>query len=135
MSADKYADDAPEIDEQTTPEELLDFVRKRTQNPYVIDGTVIFNYSSHPVDEDALETAAEQKLREDIFIVPFQVTGAWSFIMTVLPEDLQEAEILIYRNHLNEYFAYKNLGRELPREMKQEFQTELAGEIRQYINN
>lgn len=121
-----YANDVPDINEETTAEELIEYTEKRIREPIVINGTIIWNFSSHEVDRQALKEAVEGKLVRDKYMVPFQVSGAWSFMMTLLPQPVREAEILIYRNNLGEYYAYQNYNREIPEESRKEIQQKFA---------
>lgn len=122
----KYTEDAPEIDDTTEFEELIEYARKRIENPIEIKGTSIYHFSSHEPDLDALEDAIDKKLRRDEYIVPLQVTSGWMFIQELLPQHIKESELLIYREDIEEYYAYKSFIRECPEESIQKLKEEFA---------
>lgn len=124
-----YADDALLVDEDTSLDEVRDFIRGRVDNPHIVDGTIVWNFSSHNVDQVALEEAVEKKLERDIYVIPYQVTGTWSYMFTILPEALQRAEVLVYKTNTGRYNAYKNFLREAPEEVHQDFRSDLARRV------
>ena len=125
-----YSEDAPDITNDTDPEELIEYVRKRVENPIEIDGVTIYHFNSHEIDREALERAVDEKLRRDTYQIPLQVHSGLAFIQSILPQRIREAELLVYREDRGEFFAYKNLIRELPLESQYTVQQELAGVIR-----
>jgi len=124
-----YADDALLVDEDTSLDEVQEFIRGRVNNPHVVDGTVVWNFSSHNVDEEALEKAVTRKLERDIYVIPYQVTGTWSYMFSILPEQLQRAEVLIYKTNTGRYNAYTNFLREAPEEVHEDFRSDLARRV------
>lgn len=125
----EYASDAPEINNKTDIEELLDFTQKRIEDPIKIDGVTIYHFSSHKPDFEALENAIENKLRRKEYVVPLQVTSGWTLLLSILPEKIKRAEILMYREQEEEYYAYRNMVRELPMEKRQSITQKFAGKI------
>lgn len=125
-----YSEDAPEVTDKTDVQELIDYARSRIENPVEIDGTTVYHFSSHQPDHEALEEAVKGKLRRDTYVVPIQVYSAWTFIMTILPETVREAELLIYRQNKGEYYAYHNFNRDISHESGQAIRQEFAEEIR-----
>lgn len=123
-----FAQDALYIDSDTTPEEVKDFLRHRVENPIEIEseGVKVWNFSAHDVDLEALEYAAKNVLREKTFVIPFQVTGTWGAMFSLLPKELKEAEVLIYKPSENKYFAYRNFYAEIPEEVQDEFRYQLS---------
>lgn len=124
-----YADDALLVDESTTLDEVQEFIRGRVEDPCIIDGTVVWNFSSHNVDQDALEKAVDRKLQKDVYVIPYQVTGTWSYMFTILPDHLQRAEVLVYKTSTGRYNAYKNFLREAPEEVHEDFKSDLARRV------
>lgn len=124
-----YADDALIVDGDTSLEEVQEFIRNRVEDPEIIDGTVIWNFSSHEVDRDALENAVERKLERDMYVIPYQVTGTWAYMFTILPKQLQRSEVLVYKTTTGRYNAYKNFLREAPSEVHDDFRGDLARRV------
>lgn len=125
----EYLDDVPEIDEDTTAKELVDFTKQRAENPIEIEGTTIYNFNSHKPDYEELEKAINGKLERDTYLIPFQVTGAWLFMLHLLPQDIREAEVLIYRENIETYYAYRNFVREVPDEWMESVREDIAVSI------
>lgn len=65
---------------------------------------------------EALEFATENKLENDEYVIPFQVTGTWGFIVQLLPERLRRAEILVFKKQYGDYAAYSNMYRKMGEE-------------------
>jgi hypothetical protein len=128
-----YADDALLVDETTSLDEVQSFIRRRVANPHVVDGTVTWNFSSHNVDKGALERAVERKLERDKYVIPYQVTGTWSFMFTILPKQLREAEILIYKTSSGRYNAYRNFLRTAPEEVHNDFRSDLGRRVHEIL--
>lgn len=124
-----YADDALLVDGDTSLEEVQNFIRRRVDDPHIVDETVVWNFSSHYVDQDALEEAVEKKLERDIYVIPYQATGTWSYMFTILPEKLQREEVLIYNTSTGRYNAYTNFLREAPSEVHEDFRSDLARRV------
>lgn len=124
-----YAEDALLVNEDTSLDEVRDFIRGRVDDPHVVDETIVWNFSSHNVDEAALREAVDRKLERDIYVIPYQVTGTWSYMFTILPEALQRAEILVYKTNTGRYNAYKNFLRQAPEEVHQDFRSDLARRV------
>ncbi|UBF23041.1 hypothetical protein HCTV-16_gp58 [Haloarcula virus HCTV-16] len=124
-----YAEDALLVDQDTSLDEVQSFIRRRVANPHVVEDTIIWNFSSHNVDEDALDKAVDRKLERDIYVIPYQVTGTWSYMFSILPEQLQRAEILVYKTNTGRYNAYTNFLREAPEEVHDDFRSDLARRV------
>jgi len=124
-----YADDALIMKDSTTIEDFQEFVTRRTQNPHVVNGTKIWNFSSYRVDEDALERAVENKLDEDSYVIPFQVTGVWGYMTHTIPESISKGSILVYLQDNEEYVVYNNLLSEIEDEDIKKLKTELSNDI------
>lgn len=124
---DNFAEDALLINEDTEPEEVKSFLRRRVEDPYQFDnGSVVYDFNSHEIDAQALEEAVEDKLRGDKYLIPYQVTGTWGFMYHLLPDDVKEAEILVYHPGDEEYYAYQNFYPEVPSEVQDEFRHQLS---------
>lgn len=114
-------DDAMFVQESTTTDEVLRYVRSRLRNPEKFDGNTVWNFSSYEFDQDRFT----QK-REDRFIIPYEVAGTWAFMYALMPEEVREAELLVYQDGQDEYIAYKNFYREVPQLQREEFRTSMS---------
>lgn len=123
------SDDGLYIDRDTTVDEIKDFLKRRAENPVVVDGTVIWDFCGYERDTAALEEAVRNKLRADKYIIPFQVTGTWGYMFHLLPEHLQDAEILVYDPRSSKYKGYRNYARDLATEQEAAFRQDLAKRV------
>lgn len=131
----QYADDGLMMEDSTTVEELKNFVQRRTRNPFMMNGKLVWNYSSHKADVDALERAVDTKLDDDRYMIPFQVTGVWGYMTHIIPDNIsREARILVYLQDDREYVEYDNLLEELETEGIDEFKTELENDLSAFTN-
>jgi hypothetical protein len=120
------ADDALYVDDSTTIAEIQEFLYGRAENPIVMNGKRIWNFSSYEVDRPALKDAVENKLRKDEFIIPFQVAGTWGLMYHLLPRRLKESEILVYHTRSGSYRAFNNFINRMPQRSEEEFQYQLG---------
>lgn len=104
----EYQDDALDIDDDTTGEEIAEYVEKRLENPIHIYDTTIYNFNNHRPDYTALEKAVEMKLEKDLYKIPLQLSGVNPFLVALLPMELKEADNLVYRKNLKRYYAYNS---------------------------
>lgn len=115
------------VTEDTGVDEVLEFVRERTENPLVRNTSsgrkIVWNYSSYDVVEDELDLEAKRCSK---FVIPFQVTSTWGMIFSLLPEEIRSAENLIWHQNEGTYYAYNQFYKEIPRERREEYQTNLA---------
>lgn len=126
----QYADDGLMIDDETTTNDLQEFVERRTRNPFVMDGTMVWNYSSHKTDPDALQRAVENKLDGESYMIPFQVTGVWGYMTHIIPDSIaRNAQVLVYIQSDEEYVEYENLIDSLGEEDITDFKTELENDL------
>lgn len=126
----QYADDGLMIDDETTTGDLQGFVERRTRNPFVMDGTMVWNYSSHKTDPDALERAVENKLDSGSYMIPFQVTGVWGYMTHIIPDSIaRNAQVLVYIQSDEEYVEYENLIDSMGETDITEFKTELENDL------
>jgi hypothetical protein len=121
-----------QIDGNTTTDELVEFVKEQASNPYQYNGTTVYNFSTHKVDEDALEQGIDNKFNRNLYQVPMQMLTGQVFVQSVLPQRIREAEILLYRTDEQDYYAYKNFVRDAPSEFQQKIQQEIADIIRKH---
>lgn len=112
------------VTESTTVDELLEYVRNRVQSPVRFDGNTVWNFSSYEFDKSAFNSK-----RENEFVVPFEVTGTWGVMFSLLPERVREAEILVYQQSQHEYIAYKNFYDEVSRLRREEFRTAMSKSV------
>lgn len=119
-----------QIDSNTTTDELVEFVKKQSHNPFQYNGTTIYNFSTHKVDEQALKNGIDNKFNRSLYQIPMQMLTGQVFVQSVLPQRIREAEILLYRTDENDYYAYKNFVRDAPSEFQEKIQQEIADIIR-----
>lgn len=117
------------IDGSTSVEEIKEFLKRRTENPVVIDDTTIWDFCGYERDPPALQEAVRHKLQGNKYIIPFQVTGTWGYMFHLLPEDLKEAEILVYDPRRGVYKGYKNFHQDMSVEQQESFRRDLAKRV------
>lgn len=124
-----YEDDSLRMSSETELEEVESFIRNRLRNPYMMNGKIVWNFSNHKPNLDALEFCTENKLEKDKYIIPFQVTGSWGFMVHLLPEEMKRYEILVYKPQYEDYAAYSNLLAEMNDEELEGFKGELSEDL------
>lgn len=110
MAGTDYSDHRLLIDSDTHPDEIREFVARRTRNPIHVDGVTIFNYSTHEIDWDELEQRVPNLYRDE-YVIPFQLGPVWAYMVLVLPKRVREAELLRYDTEEEEYHPHKNFAR------------------------
>lgn len=107
------------MDDDTEPVDVLEFLLDRTRDPVRFrDGEVaVVNYHNAPLDTSALVQWAFDA-DPGVYVVPYQVSGVWTFMAAALPPRLRYADYLAYRASGPEYADYTNWYRtySLPRE-------------------
>ena len=115
------------VQDDTTGEELLEYVRECVENPVRVETAtgenVVWNFSSYDVVQHGLEL---QDKRHNEFVIPFQVTSTWAMIFEMLPERIKRAENLIWRPDEQKYYAYNQFYRDIEPERREEFSNHLA---------
>lgn len=122
----EYRNDALYVTEDTTIDEIVDFLRSSIENPIIIGENgenIVWNFSTHEVDRSILDVEGKDC---DRFIIPYQVTGTWGFMYQLLPEQLKSAELLVYRQDAGEYYAYRNFYRTTQNERQSGIRQDLA---------
>lgn len=102
-----YADDAVHINDSTDPDEVHDFVRRRALNPFEVNDAVVWNFSTHEPNHNALEIAVQQ-FEGDRFLIPYQLNQTWAYLQMVLPQRIREATVLRYDASRGYYDIYRN---------------------------
>lgn len=123
-----YRDEALYLTEDTTVQEIVDYLQAVIENPIFLgedNQNVVWNFSTHEFKRMASEDEVVGK-DCDRFIVPYQVTGGWAFMFTLLPEAIKEAEVLVYKPNEGEYFAYRNFYRTTSSGRHSQIQQDLA---------
>lgn len=97
------------MDDDTTPVDVLEFLLARTMDPVRFrDGDVaVVNYHNAPLDTSALVEWADDA-DPGVYVVPYQVSGIWTFMAAALPPGLRYADYLAYRASGPEYADYAN---------------------------
>jgi len=103
-----YREEALYVTEDTSVDEVVAYLRHCIENPIERGENIIWNFSTHEIDWDALDIESKDQTR---FIIPYQVTGTWGFIYQLLPEDIKSAELLVYHGDDETYYAYRNFYR------------------------
>lgn len=105
-------DDALRIDQDTKPLDIRRFVERRVKDPLEFEngGIVIWNFSTHEPKEELLADKAPT-LRNDYYVIPYQVPGAWGYMQDLLPEQVRNAELLVYSIKDDRYKAFPNFRR------------------------
>lgn len=124
-----YAEDELRVQNGTQPQEIREFVEERAKNPIVIGDTVVWNFNNHEVNYEVLERQVEDFLYDE-FVIPFQASGVWGFMVTLLPEEIREAEILAYDQSKGQYNPYPSFARHSEEEVNNELRQRIAVEIR-----
>lgn len=126
MSTNGFADDGLRVDSDTTIEDIEEFLYRRAENPICVGDTTVWNFNSYEVDRDALEYAVTEKLENEEFVIPFQVTGTWGMMYHLLPRRLKKAEILVYHTNRGEYRAFNNFINDVPQKYEEEIRYQLG---------
>jgi hypothetical protein len=119
-----YRSDMLYMTESTTSSEVVDFLTRCIENPVTIDDNIVWNFSTHTIKDEAIEEIGSKE--QGKFIIPYQVTGAWGFMFSLLPQEIREAEILVYNSSDEEYKAYRSLYRTTPNERMSQIQQDLS---------
>jgi hypothetical protein len=119
-----YREDMLYMTESTTSSEVVDFLRRCIENPVVIGDNIVWNFSTHKVKNEAIEEISSKE--QGKFLIPYQVTGAWGFMFSLLPEEIRKAEILVYDPSDEEYKAYRSLYRTTANERVSQIQQDLS---------
>lgn len=104
------------VTDDTDVQQLYDYVEGVISDPYVEtdsrSGTqnIVWNFSTHPIDESGLSVVDKE---QSDFLIPYQVTGVWGPMFTMLPERVRQAEVLVWHPNKDEYFAYRQFYRSL----------------------
>jgi len=128
----EYQSDAVDISDETTVDELIEYTKNRAKNPIVIDGVKIYDFNTHEPKIDALEKAIEHKLQKKLYKIPLQVTGANTFVISLLPDTIRKADNLIFRKNIEQYYAYKSFHSESSYSQKSEVREEINEIIHGY---
>lgn len=104
-----YEDDALRLESGTTPDDIREFVRRRTEQPLRYGDVTIWDYNNHKPNREALEqTIDEWELYHDEYVIPLQIPGVWGYIVTFLPERIRTAELLGYSQDEGRYIPFPN---------------------------
>jgi hypothetical protein len=105
-----YADDALRVEQGTQPEDIQEFVQRRALEAHEIHGVKVWNFNNHTINEEALRRDA-LNFRHREYVIPYQASGVWAYMATLLPAEIREAEILAYRQQEGEYMPFPNYFR------------------------
>jgi len=119
-----------EINANTETDDLVQFAKQQAENPYQYNGTTVYNFSTHSVDEDALQRGIDNKFNRELYQIPMQILTGNVFVQSILPQKIREAEILLYRPNEQSYYAWRNFVRDAPSEYQTKIQQEIAEVVR-----
>lgn len=119
-----YRQNALYVTESTSVDEVMAYLRHCVENPLEVGDKLVWNFSTHEPDTDALEEVKEKN--QDKFVVPYQVTGMWGFMFGLIPDDVKDGDILVYHEDDGQYYAYRNFYRTTPVERQQQIREDLA---------
>lgn len=93
-----------------TADDVRQFLADRLADPAVVDGNLVFNFHSRDLDAAALlDSSADLDARpQSVFVVPYQASGLWGFMVDVLPPTVADAPLLVYRKNAGEYAVQPN---------------------------
>lgn len=132
MKGTPEADDAVRVTKETEPPELRDFAKNRAMHPRVIEvedkEVTIWNFSTHAIDELALYDVVPNLNREK-YVIPYQLPGVWGYFHSILPDEILEAELLVYSMRDEEYKAFPNFGRFSDSEKNKQTREEIKEEL------
>lgn len=117
------------IGSDTGTEDIVRFVEDRVENPHEVRGSLVWNFSSHPVDTSAIRSVSSKE--RDRFAIPYQVTGAWPALYALLPERVREAEVLVYHTDRDDYVAFQQYYRTMPDERQEQVRRSLSRRLDQ----
>ena len=124
----EYRDDSLSVENGTQPDEVEAFVRRRVLNPLRVGGLTVWNFNNHKADREQLGRQADDLLNDE-YLIPYQVPGAWTYMVELMPERVKSAEILVYSQNSGRYDPYPNFVRYTSREDRTSTQTELAEQL------
>lgn len=102
-----YADDALNVENGTPPDEVQHFVERRAMNPVKVAGLTVWNFNNHTINQEKLAKQAGDFIYDE-YVIPFQASGVWGYMIQLLPERIAEAEILTYNQSRGQYNPYPN---------------------------
>lgn len=120
-----YADDALRVENGTQPEEIQSFVERRAKDPIEVKGVKVWDFNNHVLNREALREQADDLLYDE-YVIPYQASGVWGYMVQLLPPRIREAEILTYRQRDGEYNPYPNYIRHSEPETNDEIKQNIA---------
>lgn len=124
-----YTDDELRIRNGTRPPEIQRFVLRRAKNPIFVEDKVVWNFNNHTPNIESLEDRAET-LRLDEYVIPYQISNIWAYMVSLFPQRLKDAEILRYQKSDGTYQPYSNYFRH----SESEDNNRVRDEIDRYLN-
>lgn len=119
------------IEHDTDIDELIGYVEECSTDPYIDEsGNIIWNFSTYEID-DEVDLGSKDC---DEFLIPYQPSGAWAVIYTMLPERIRNAEVLVWRSDVQEYYAYRQFYRDLPNEKRGDIKNDLARKVHEQLS-
>lgn len=123
--------DALYIEHDTDIDELIQYVEACATDPYLDgEGNIVWNFSTYEIDESGMQLDDKEC---DEFLIPYQPSGAWAVIYTMLPERIRDAEVLVWRSDVEEYYAYRQFYRDLPNEQRGDLKNDLARKVHEQL--
>lgn len=126
----EYADDAINVQNGTQPEEIQEFVEQRATNPVHVNGLTVWNFNNHVVNEEQLADQADDLIYDE-YLISFQSSGVWGYMVALLPERIRDAEILAYNQTRGKYNPYPNFYRHSEPKENDAIQQRIADQLRE----
>jgi hypothetical protein len=103
----EYSKDALFLGEETDVEDIHEWLKDRVKSPVIVDGSIIWNFSTHQIDEDGLRAVADE-LDDEAYRIPYNVKEAWAYMCHVLPVVVRDATPLHYQPEYGGYKVFEN---------------------------
>lgn len=98
------------LNDETAYEDIVEYVKNQMANPRQPDGRDdirVYNFHNSPMVSPEFAEWAESA-ESGLYVVPYQVSGVWAAMTEILPEDIAEADVLVYRRQAEKYQTHPN---------------------------
>lgn len=93
--------------DDTTATDVLDYAADRLEQPTGVGDATVFNFHNQPLSMPELSQWAED-VESGVYVVPYQISGVWAFMVEALPSAVAQARLLAFRVNDREYVDYAN---------------------------
>lgn len=130
----EYADDSLRVDGQTTPDDVRTFVEGRIEDPVVLQrddgGVTVWDFANHVPHMESLERMKDD-LTDDQYVIPFQMTEYWPYMMRLLPKDIRESPYLVWSHEQHRYRVHRNIMAEAKLNIDAQFRSRMERTIQE----